>query len=187
MAMTAIFTPGYAAAEQLTSAKQGPWTDIYGVSATLYHAVARAPPPSAFDRMLEDAYEPLGKLMPAGFAPGLLMGIDAGLAVRATDRPQSIAGWRPILGQTDTANAQVTVALGHPATAVPAAVAMRPAAEATAEAATTVPARRGIGLWAGIAAVVLFCWRAAVTTSPPGPGCRSHLRSMWPRPRGMRR
>ena len=92
VAMTAIFTPGYAAAEQMTSARQGPWTDIYGLSATLYHAITGAAPPSAFDRMLEDAYEPLAKLMPAGFAPGLLIGIDAGLAIRATDRPQTIAG-----------------------------------------------------------------------------------------------
>ena len=38
-AMTAIFTPGYAAVEQMTSAKQGPFTDIYGLSATLYHAI----------------------------------------------------------------------------------------------------------------------------------------------------
>src|SRR5438046_8162971 len=45
--MTAIFTPGYAAAEQMTSAKQGPWTDIYGVSATLYHAITGAAPPGA--------------------------------------------------------------------------------------------------------------------------------------------
>src|SRR6185295_11238198 len=44
-AMTAIFTPGYAAAEQMTSAKQGPWTDIYGLSATLYHAITGHPPP----------------------------------------------------------------------------------------------------------------------------------------------
>src|SRR5205807_4566603 len=85
-ALTAIFTPGYAAAEQMTSARQGPWTDIYGVSATLYHAITGSAPPSSFDRMLEDAYEPLGKQMPAGFAPGLLIGIDAGLAVRTTDR-----------------------------------------------------------------------------------------------------
>ena len=42
-AMTAIFTPGYAAAEQMTSAKQGPWTDIYGLSATLYHAITGGP------------------------------------------------------------------------------------------------------------------------------------------------
>jgi serine/threonine protein kinase len=55
-ALTAIFTPGYAAAEQMTSARQGPWTDIYGLSATLYHAITGQPPPSAFDRMLDDAY-----------------------------------------------------------------------------------------------------------------------------------
>ena len=68
-ALTAIFTPGYAAAEQMTSAKQGPWTDIYGLSATLYHAITGQAPPSAFDRMLDDAYEPLGKMALPGFPP----------------------------------------------------------------------------------------------------------------------
>jgi serine/threonine protein kinase len=96
-AMTAIFTPGYAAAEQFTSAKQGPWTDIYGLSATLYCAITGRPPPSAFDRMLDDAYEPLVRLQPQRFPRGLLVAIDTGLAVRAADRPQSIAAWRPIL------------------------------------------------------------------------------------------
>ena len=110
-AMTAIFTPGYAAAEQMTSAKQGPWTDIYGLSATLYHAITGSTPPSAFDRMLDDEYRPLGQLQPPGFLPGLLVGLDAGLAVRASDRPQSIAGWRPILGQTSMADAQATFAM----------------------------------------------------------------------------
>ena len=52
--MTAIFTPGYAAAEQFTSAKQGPWTDIYGLAATLYHAITGRTPPSAIDRVIED-------------------------------------------------------------------------------------------------------------------------------------
>jgi serine/threonine protein kinase len=50
--MTAIFTPGYAAPEQFTSAKQGPWTDIYGLSATLHYAITGKAPPSAFDRLL---------------------------------------------------------------------------------------------------------------------------------------
>src|SRR5207253_9517838 len=95
-ALTAIFTPGYAAAEQMTSAKQGPWTDIYGVSATLYHAITGHVPPSAFDRMLNDGYEPLAQRAPAGFSPGVLAGLDAGLAVAARERPQSIAGWRPL-------------------------------------------------------------------------------------------
>ncbi|MDO8973004.1 protein kinase [Reyranella sp.] len=110
VAMTAIFTPGYAAAEQFTSAKQGPWTDIYGVSATLYHAITGTSPPSAFERMLDDAYEPVAKDAPVGFAPGLLAGIDAGLAVRATDRPQSIAGWRLILSLTAAPGDALTVA-----------------------------------------------------------------------------
>ena len=95
-AMTAIFTPGYAAAEQITSAKQGPWTDIYGLSATLYHAITGQTPPSAFDRMLDDAYEPLRKLQPAGLRAG-----PAGRhrcrprgAPRATGRRPSPAGGR---------------------------------------------------------------------------------------------
>ncbi|HSS83285.1 MAG TPA: serine/threonine-protein kinase, partial [Reyranella sp.] len=86
-ALTAIFTPGYAAAEQMTSAKQGPWTDIYGLSATLYHAITGQTPPSAFDRMLDDAYQPLAQVNPPGFARGVLAGVDAGLAVAARDRP----------------------------------------------------------------------------------------------------
>src|SRR5215471_15299392 len=149
--LTAIFTPGYAAAEQMTSAKQGPWTDIYGLSATLYHAITGKVPPTAFDRMLDDAYEPLAKLMPAGFAPGLLIGIDAGLAIRATDRPQSIAGWRPILGSAAAPQADATVALGQtPAPPQPATTIVAPPTAAA-------PARkRGVGLWIGAAAALLL-------------------------------
>ncbi|MBY0320786.1 MAG: protein kinase [Reyranella sp.] len=99
-AMTAIFTPRYAAAEQLTSDKQGPWTDIYGLSATLYHAITGKPPPSSLERALNDAYEPLSRISPDGYPPSLLEGIDLGLTVRAKDRPQSIAEWRDILSGT---------------------------------------------------------------------------------------
>src|SRR3984893_1393666 len=118
-ALTAIFTPGYAAAEQMTSAKQGPWTDIYGLSATLYHGITGQTPPSAFDRMLDDAYQPLGKMALPGFARGLLAGLDAGLEVRASDRPQSIAGWRPILGQFAAFAGDATVVLVPPSAAPP--------------------------------------------------------------------
>ena len=93
-AMTAVFTPRYAAAEQHTSDEQGPWTDIYGLAVTLYYAVAGRTPPTAMERILNDRYEPLTKLQPTGFRHGILKGIDAGLAVRAADRPQSIAAWR---------------------------------------------------------------------------------------------
>jgi serine/threonine protein kinase/peptidoglycan hydrolase-like protein with peptidoglycan-binding domain len=116
-AMTAVFTPGYAAAEQFTSGKQGPWTDIYGLAATLHHAITGAPPPNAVERMLDDAYEPLARRIPAGFSPGLLAGIDAGLAVRATDRPQTIEGWRAILDRATPPDAMATVVMTRPAAA----------------------------------------------------------------------
>jgi serine/threonine protein kinase len=108
-AMTAIFTPRYAAAEQLTSDKQGPWTDIYGLSATLYHAITGKAPPSSLERALNDSYVPLTRLLPQGFSPGTLHGIDAGLAVRPKERPQSIAEWREVLSSRESSAADATV------------------------------------------------------------------------------
>jgi serine/threonine protein kinase len=144
VAMTAIFTPGYAAAEQMTSAKQGPWTDIYGLSATLYHAITGNTPPSAFDRMLEDKYQPLAQLAPAGFSRGLCAGIDAGLTVVSISRPQSIAGWRPILGMTQAPAAAATVVIGK-----------GDADKVTSS--TTPPAakKKPVGIWIAIAVIVL--------------------------------
>jgi serine/threonine protein kinase len=121
MAMTAVFTPGYAAAEQFTTAKQGPYTDIYGLSATLYHAITGQIPPSAFDRMLDDAYKPLSLLRPLGYPPGLIAGIDAGMALRAVDRPQSIADWRAILGRAAPTEEDTRIAI-KPRPASPARV-----------------------------------------------------------------
>jgi Protein kinase domain len=152
VALTAIFTPGYAAAEQMTSAKQGPWTDIYGLSATLYHAIAGQTPPSAFDRMLDDAYQPLAQVNPSGFARGVLAGVDAGLAVAARDRPQSIAGWRPILGMSVAPEADSTVVMGKDPEAQPVvrhvSTLPPPAAAGTGRTGRT-------GLWIGIAVVLL--------------------------------
>src|SRR5688572_2353169 len=149
-AMTAIFTPGYAAAEQMTSAKQGPWTDIYGLAATLYHAIAGKTPPSAFDRMLDDVYEPLVRLMPKGFGPGLLAGIDAGLTVAARDRPQSIAGWRPILGMIAAPAADETMMM---AKAPPPAAGRHSVLTPTPDVVSSPKSRTG--LWVALAVVLV--------------------------------
>lgn len=113
-AMTAIFTPRYAAAEQLTSEKQGPWTDIYGVSATIYHAITGQAPPSSLERALSDTYEPLARLSLPGFPAGMLEGVDAGLAVRSKDRPQSIAAWRSLLFPTNVSAGDSTIIAARP-------------------------------------------------------------------------
>jgi len=157
-AMTAIFTPGYAAAEQMTSARQGPWTDIYGVAATLHHAIAGSPPPGSFDRALDDEYVALGQRAPAGFAPALLAGIDAGLALRAADRPQSIADWRRLLGRPDAPDAQATVIVRRAPVDPDATVVMRqptvsPAPESPSPS-PPLPAASGKGVWIGLVALV---------------------------------
>ena len=95
--LTAIFTPGYAAGEQFTATNLGPWSDIYGLAATLYHAITGHIPPSAIERILKDTYEPLSQLQPPGYSPALLAAIDAALSVRIDERPQSIAEWRGML------------------------------------------------------------------------------------------
>lgn len=149
--MTAIFTPGYAAPEQFTSsAKQGPWTDIYGLSATLYHAITGHAPPSAFDRLMADTYEPLAGLWPRGFDIRLLRGIDAGLALAVEQRPQSIAAWRELLHQ-------------EPADSAPTLV-MKPAPRAPSHRSA---ARRG---WLAVAAgIVLAGLAGAYVTFAPAP------------------
>ena len=172
-ALTAVFTPGYAAAEQVTSARQGPWTDIYALSATLYHAITGRPPPNVFDRMGEDRFQPLALLHPPGFRRGVLLGLDAGLAVKASDRPQTIPGWRVLLGQTATGDDDVTV-VSRP---------FRPIAVA-APVIEAVPRQdrrkgRGRGLAAAIIVVLaaggFFAWTARVGDRPAVEAQRASL------------
>jgi len=152
--MTAIFTPGYAAPEQFTSAKQGPWTDIYGLSATLHHAITGRAPPSAFDRLMEDTYQSLAGVAPQGFDVRLLSGIDAGLSLPLEQRPSSIAAWRTLLGDQPADDAP-TLVMASPRRSPPAA----PAASRRST------ARRGwLALGAGL--VLLAAAGAYVTFAP---------------------
>ncbi|MBL8674281.1 MAG: serine/threonine protein kinase, partial [Rhodospirillales bacterium] len=97
-AMTAIFTPGYAAPEQMAlSGNQGPWSDIYALGATLHQCVSGVQPPSAIERMIEDRLAPASEIGRGRYAPGLLAAIDAALVLKPAGRPQSIAEWRGLI------------------------------------------------------------------------------------------
>ena len=62
---TRIVTPGYAAPEQYSEeARFGPYTDVFGLGATLYHALTGKKPPSAIDRIQSGR----ASRRPAGFA-----------------------------------------------------------------------------------------------------------------------
>lgn len=95
--MTSLATAHYAAFEQYsTQGNQGPWTDIYGLAATCYHAATGEKPLDAPDRILNDKLQPLLVKAAGRYSHEFLKAIDAGLAVRPEDRPQSIAAWRNV-------------------------------------------------------------------------------------------
>ncbi len=53
-----VITPGYAPPEQYqTKSRQGPWTDIYALSATLYRMMTGKRPMESIDRMVDDQLE----------------------------------------------------------------------------------------------------------------------------------
>lgn len=97
--VTSMATPGYAAFEQYsTHGKQGPWTDIYGLGATIYRAITGDKPQDAPDRILADNLVPALERASGKFDERFLLAIDAAIAVRPENRPQSIAEWKRMLG-----------------------------------------------------------------------------------------
>lgn len=97
--VSALVKPGYSPYEQYaeTSRQQGPWTDIYALAATLYHAIAGKRPPNSPSRMLTDEMVPAGQAALSSYRSTFLEAIDRGLALSVDARPQSIPAWRGAL------------------------------------------------------------------------------------------
>jgi serine/threonine protein kinase len=97
--VSALVKPGYSPYEQYaeTSRQQGPWTDIYALGATLYHAVAGKRPPDSPSRMVKDEFVPARDAALSSYRQGFLQAIDHALALQTEARPQSIPAWRGAL------------------------------------------------------------------------------------------
>ncbi len=102
--LTALVSQGYAPFEQYHSEKgsQGAWTDIYALAATAYRAILGHAPKDAVVRgnaRIDDKPDPLVPALTAsshGFSETFLRAIDSGLALKAAQRPQSVAEWRTL-------------------------------------------------------------------------------------------
>ena len=102
---TRILTEGYAPYEQDNPewAKQGAWTDIYALGATLYYAIVGKMPIDSQTRAFScltnqpDPYIPLSTAGVEGFSLSFLKAVDLALAFLPDQRPQSVTEWWNIL------------------------------------------------------------------------------------------
>ncbi len=104
--LTSIVSPGYAPFEQYYSKsdKQGPWTDIYGLAATLYRATVGTAPIDALrrsDGILREKHDTLSAAeieAEGSYSKRFLQAIDYGLKFSEKQRPQTVAQWREEFG-----------------------------------------------------------------------------------------
>ncbi len=94
-AMTVMLTPGYAPFEQYSKGdKQGPWSDIYALGATMYHCIVGAAPTAATDRLTsiyDDEPDPVVialKIIAPRCSPVFIKTIEWMLKPHAKDRPR---------------------------------------------------------------------------------------------------
>lgn len=85
----AIYTSGYGAYEQHVQGEQGPWTDVYGVAATLYFALTAHVPPPASERKQKDSRKPARHFSP-DLPPALDNVLNRALVVEPKKRLQTI-------------------------------------------------------------------------------------------------
>ncbi len=108
--LTTLVSPGFAPIEQYgtKSDRQGPWTDIYGMGATLYKAVLGVKPADSIDRSEaithneKDVLLALSDHKTQGYSKEFLRAIDKALSFTVQDRPRDVAEWRELFGYEPT-------------------------------------------------------------------------------------
>ncbi len=89
--MSKIVSEGYSPFEQYTQGiKEGPWTDIYAVSATFYRLLSGRRPQPASERIAEDNLQLLTELVGDDVSQSLSDAVARGLSIRPEDRYQSV-------------------------------------------------------------------------------------------------
>ena len=161
-ALTVILKPGYAPVEQYAEApdmKQGGWTDVYALAASVHYAIQGRTPPTSVGRLMRDSFVPLEQSAQGRYSAPFLQAIDKALRVRPEERTQSIAALRADLGLGELSTASPATTAAAAATTL--LVAAPPAGNARRQISSPVPSAgaeappRGRGLWMGVGVLAL--------------------------------